>query len=89
MENFAHEFATYAEQDLVKRPGLDRRKIRPRRYRDQRHALVDVMLVLLVIFMVTAPMLGRASISNLPQEGGGNLVPVESGWSPGQNERCI
>lgn len=35
--------------------------------------LVDVMLVLLIIFMVTAPMLQQGIDVNLPQEGGGNL----------------
>jgi biopolymer transport protein TolR len=37
--------------------------------------LVDVMLVLLIIFMVTAPMLQQGVDVNLPQEGGGNLDP--------------
>jgi biopolymer transport protein TolR len=38
--------------------------------------LVDVMLVLLVIFMVTAPMLQQGIDVSLPQEGGsGNLDP--------------
>ena len=38
--------------------------------------LVDVMLVLLIIFMVTAPMLQQGFDVNLPQEaGGGNLDP--------------
>jgi biopolymer transport protein TolR len=38
--------------------------------------LVDVMLVLLIIFMVTAPMLQQGLDINLPQEGGGsNLDP--------------
>jgi TolR protein len=37
--------------------------------------LVDVMLVLLIIFMVTAPMLQQGIDVNLPQEGGGNLDP--------------
>jgi biopolymer transport protein TolR len=37
--------------------------------------LVDVMLVLLIIFMVTAPMLQQGVDINLPQEGGGNLDP--------------
>jgi biopolymer transport protein TolR len=34
--------------------------------------LVDVMLVLLIIFMVTAPMLQQGVDVNLPQEGGGS-----------------
>jgi biopolymer transport protein TolR len=37
--------------------------------------LVDVMLVLLIIFMVTAPMLQQGVDVNLPREGGGNLDP--------------
>jgi biopolymer transport protein TolR len=37
--------------------------------------LVDVMLVLLIIFMVTAPMLQQGVDVNLPPEGGGNLDP--------------
>ena len=37
--------------------------------------LVDVMLVLRIIFMVTAPMLQQGVDVNLPQEGGGNLDP--------------
>lgn len=38
--------------------------------------LVDVMLVLLIIFMVTAPMMQQGIDVNLPQEGGGgNLDP--------------
>jgi len=38
--------------------------------------LVDVMLVLLIIFMVTAPMLQQGFDVNLPQEqAGGNLDP--------------
>ena len=38
--------------------------------------LVDVMLVLLVIFMVTAPMMQQGTDINLPQEGGSsNLDP--------------
>jgi biopolymer transport protein TolR len=38
--------------------------------------LVDVMLVLLIIFMITAPMLQQGLDINLPQEGGGsNLDP--------------
>jgi biopolymer transport protein TolR len=38
--------------------------------------LVDVMLVLLIIFMVTAPMLQQGIDVNLPQEGAGaNLDP--------------
>jgi len=38
--------------------------------------LVDVMLVLLIIFMVTAPMLQQGFDVNLPQEqAGGNLEP--------------
>ena len=38
--------------------------------------LVDVMLVLLIIFMVTAPMMQQGVDVNLPQEGGGsNLDP--------------
>jgi biopolymer transport protein TolR len=37
--------------------------------------LVDVMLVLLIIFMVTAPMLQQGVDVNLPQEAGGNLDP--------------
>ena len=37
--------------------------------------LVDVMLVLLIIFMVTAPMLQQGVDVNLPQEGGGDLDP--------------
>lgn len=37
--------------------------------------LVDVMLVLLIIFMVTAPMLRQGIDVNLPQEAGGNLDP--------------
>jgi biopolymer transport protein TolR len=37
--------------------------------------LVDVMLVLLIIFMITAPMLQQGVDVNLPQEGGGNLDP--------------
>ena len=37
--------------------------------------LVDVMLVLLIIFMVTAPMLQQGVDVNLPQESGGNLDP--------------
>jgi biopolymer transport protein TolR len=39
--------------------------------------LVDVMLVLLIIFMVTAPMLQQGIDVNLPQEGGGNLDPSQ------------
>jgi biopolymer transport protein TolR len=35
--------------------------------------LVDVMLVLLIIFMVTAPMMQQGIDVNLPQEGAGNL----------------
>jgi len=37
--------------------------------------LVDVMLVLLIIFMVTAPMLQQGIDVNLPQEVAGNLDP--------------
>jgi biopolymer transport protein TolR len=38
--------------------------------------LVDVMLVLLIIFMITAPMFQQGIDVNLPQEGGGgNLDP--------------
>jgi biopolymer transport protein TolR len=37
--------------------------------------LVDVMLVLLIIFMITAPMLQQGIDVNLPQEAGGNLDP--------------
>jgi biopolymer transport protein TolR len=36
--------------------------------------LVDVMLVLLIIFMVTAPMLQQGLDINLPQEGGGDSL---------------
>jgi biopolymer transport protein TolR len=36
--------------------------------------LVDVMLVLLIIFMVTAPMLQQGLDVNLPQEGGGDSL---------------
>jgi biopolymer transport protein TolR len=36
--------------------------------------LVDVMLVLLIIFMVTAPMLQQGFDVNLPQEGGGDAL---------------
>lgn len=36
--------------------------------------LVDVMLVLLIIFMVTAPMLQQGVDVNLPQEGGGSTL---------------
>jgi biopolymer transport protein TolR len=36
--------------------------------------LVDVMLVLLIIFMVTAPMLQQGFDVNLPQEGGGDSL---------------
>jgi len=40
--------------------------------------LVDVMLVLLIIFMVTAPMLQQGLDVNLPQEQeGGNLDPSQ------------
>jgi len=40
--------------------------------------LVDVMLVLLIIFMVTAPMLQQGFDVNLPQEGGtANLDPSQ------------
>ncbi|HEX9867588.1 MAG TPA: ExbD/TolR family protein [Candidatus Tectomicrobia bacterium] len=40
--------------------------------------LVDVMLVLLIIFMVTAPMLQQGFDVNLPQEReGGNLDPSQ------------
>ena len=37
--------------------------------------LVDVMLVLLIIFMVTAPMMQQGIDVNLPQEMAGNLDP--------------
>ncbi len=37
--------------------------------------LVDVMLVLLIIFMVTAPMMQQGMDVNLPQEAAGNLDP--------------
>jgi biopolymer transport protein TolR len=37
--------------------------------------LVDVMLVLLIIFMVTAPMFQQGIDVNLPQEAAGNLDP--------------
>ncbi|MBI3329438.1 MAG: ExbD/TolR family protein [Nitrospinae bacterium] len=37
--------------------------------------LVDVMLVLLIIFMVTAPMLQQGIDVNLPREAAGNLDP--------------
>jgi biopolymer transport protein TolR len=39
--------------------------------------LVDVMLVLLIIFMVTAPMLQQGIDVNLPQEAAGNLDPSQ------------
>ena len=42
--------------------------------------LVDVMLVLLIIFMVTAPMFQQGIDVNLPQEGGGvTSIPAKSG----------
>jgi biopolymer transport protein TolR len=51
--------------------------------------LVDVMLVLLIIFMVTAPMLQQGIDVNLPQEGGGNLDPSTERLviTLGKNER--
>jgi biopolymer transport protein TolR len=39
--------------------------------------LVDVMLVLLIIFMVTAPMLQQGMDVNLPQQAAGNLDPSQ------------
>lgn len=39
--------------------------------------LVDVMLVLLVIFMVTAPLMQQGMDVNLPQAKGKDLVPEE------------
>lgn len=39
--------------------------------------LVDVMLVLLIIFMVTAPLLQQGVDVNLPQAKGKNLPPEE------------
>ena len=39
--------------------------------------LVDVMLVLLIIFMVTAPLLQQGIDVNLPQAKGKNLPPEE------------
>ncbi|HXH13187.1 MAG TPA: ExbD/TolR family protein [Alphaproteobacteria bacterium] len=39
--------------------------------------LVDVMLVLLIIFMVTAPMLQQGIDVNLPQETAGNIDPSQ------------
>jgi len=38
---------------------------------------VDVMLVLLVIFMVTAPLLQQGIDVNLPQAGGRDMTPAE------------
>jgi biopolymer transport protein TolR len=39
--------------------------------------LVDVMLVLLIIFMVTAPMMQQGIDVNLPQETAGNIDPSQ------------
>jgi biopolymer transport protein TolR len=39
--------------------------------------LVDVMLVLLIIFMVTAPMMQQGIDLNLPQEVAGNMDPSQ------------
>jgi biopolymer transport protein TolR len=39
--------------------------------------LVDVMLVLLIIFMVTAPMMQQGIDINLPQEVAGNMDPSQ------------
>jgi biopolymer transport protein TolR len=39
--------------------------------------LVDVMLVLLIIFMITAPMLQQGIDVNLPRETAGNLDPSQ------------
>ncbi len=45
--------------------------------RDKRYAFVDVMLVLLVIFMVTAPLLQQGVDVNLPKAKGKELPPEE------------
>jgi biopolymer transport protein TolR len=39
--------------------------------------LVDVMLVLLIIFMITAPMLQQGIDVNLPREVAGNIDPTQ------------
>jgi biopolymer transport protein TolR len=39
--------------------------------------LVDVMLVLLIIFMITAPMLQQGVDVNLPREVAGNIDPTQ------------
>jgi biopolymer transport protein TolR len=39
--------------------------------------LVDVMLVLLIIFMITAPMMQQGIDINLPQEAAGNVDPSQ------------
>ncbi len=39
--------------------------------------LVDVMLVLLIIFMITAPMLQQGVDVNLPREVAGNIDPAQ------------
>jgi biopolymer transport protein TolR len=39
--------------------------------------LVDVMLVLLIIFMITAPMMQQGIDINLPQEVAGNMDPSQ------------
>ena len=51
--------------------------------------LVDVMLVLLIIFMITAPMLQQGMDVNLPPEGTGNLDLTQERFiiTLGKNER--
>jgi biopolymer transport protein TolR len=51
--------------------------------------LVDVMLVLLIIFMITAPMLQQGIDVNLPREVAGNIDPSQERLiiTLGKNER--
>jgi biopolymer transport protein TolR len=51
--------------------------------------LVDVMLVLLIIFMITAPMLQQGIDVNLPREVAGNIDPTQERLiiTLGKNER--
>ncbi|PID77805.1 MAG: protein TolR [Deltaproteobacteria bacterium] len=41
---------------------------------------VDVMLVLLIIFMVTAPMMLQGEKVNLPEAGSGNITREDINW---------
>ena len=64
--------------------------MRPRRLKNEINVVpyIDVMLVLLVIFMVTAPMMTTASI-DVPSVGKAAQPPVEALQAPGKPERPL